>query len=397
MSFTTLGSEKRLAIILYITVAFLFWVSLFLYVPTLSTYVQSKTHSLTLVGIVLSMYGLWQLVVRVPLGIAADWLGWRKPFVLVGLVLSGLGAWALNVSDGANDLIIGRSLTGIAVCAWVPIIVAFSSLFPLKEAIRATTIITLASSVGRVVATSVTGSLNDWGGYSLPFLLSVVASGLAILLLLPIREQRRPKHPPSAGCLVQLIKRRDVLVPTLLAAILQYVNWTATLCFIPILVKQLGGTGVTQSLFVSINIGVVVLGNLIAAVIVNRFDARRIIYTGFVILSMGIGVAALSPSLPILFVGQFQIGMGEGIIYPVLMGMSIQYVADSERNTAMGLHQAVYAIGTFIGPWLSGYLADIFGLRSMFGITAFACLVFSLFITSQLIENRSNTKTIASS
>ena len=40
----------------------------------------------------------------------------------------------------------------------------------------------------------------------------------------------------------------------------------------------------------------------------------------------------------------------------------------------MGLHQAVYAIGMFAGPWLSGILADAMGIRPMFGVTAFACL-----------------------
>jgi len=35
------------------------------------------------------MYGLWQAFVRLPLGIAADWLGWRKPFILVCLAMSG--------------------------------------------------------------------------------------------------------------------------------------------------------------------------------------------------------------------------------------------------------------------------------------------------------------------
>ena len=38
--------------------AFLYWISLYLYVPTLPTYVQSKTDNLALVGSVLSMYGL---------------------------------------------------------------------------------------------------------------------------------------------------------------------------------------------------------------------------------------------------------------------------------------------------------------------------------------------------
>jgi len=62
----------------------------------------------------------------------------------------------------------------------------------------------------------------------------------------------------------------------------------------------------------------------------------------------------------------------------VLMGMSIERVADAERTTAMGLHQAVYAIGMFAGPWLSGMLADAMGIGPMFALTAFACLVLGL-------------------
>jgi DHA1 family multidrug resistance protein-like MFS transporter len=72
----------------------------------------------------------------------------------------------------------------------------------------------------------------------------------------------------------------------------------------------------------------------------------------------------------------------------VLMGMSIQRVADAERATAMGLHQAVYAIGMFSGPWLSGILADAMGIQPMFGVTAAACLALGLFGTYWLAEGK---------
>jgi MFS family permease len=381
-----LPGQNRLAIILYLMVALLYWVSLFLYIPTLATYALGKTQSLAIVGVVLSMYGLWQALIRVPLGITADRLGWRKPFVAAGLALAGLGAWLLGTANGATGLIIGRAMTGLAAGAWVPFIVLFNSLFPAKETIRATTLLTLSNSIGRVLATSVTGSLNDLGGYTLAFWLATGAAGLAMVLLLPIPEKRRPTQLFSKNSLARLATRPDVLLPTLLAALLQYVNWTATLSFIPILVKQLGGTDVTQSLYVSVNIGLVVIGNLAAVTIINHLGIRRLIYLGFITLSTGLGIAALAPSLLMLFGGQILLGLAEGVLYPTLMGSSIRYVADPERNTAMGWHQAVYATGTFAGPWLSGLLADSIGLRSMFGVTALACLVVSLFITSRLVE-----------
>jgi MFS family permease len=37
----------------------------------------------------------------------------------------------------------------------------------------------------------------------------------------------------------------------------------------------------------------------------------------------------------------------------------------------MGVYQAVYAVGMFTGPWLSGLLADALGIQPMFTITGF--------------------------
>ncbi|MDX9832125.1 MAG: MFS transporter, partial [Anaerolineae bacterium] len=76
----------------------------------------------------------------------------------------------------------------------------------------------------------------------------------------------------------------------------------------------------------------------------------------------------------VLWIAHLFIGVALGISYPVLMGLSIREVGETERSTAMGLHQAVYAAGMFAGPWLSGILADAMGLRPMLGVTAFACL-----------------------
>ncbi len=86
--------------------------------------------------------------------------------------------------------------------------------------------------------------------------------------------------------------------------------------------------------------------------------------------------------------GQACVGLGQGIGYPALMGMSIQHVDDGERTTAMGLHQAVYAIGMFGGPWLSGILADAIGIQPMFGVTAAACLVLGVLGTYWLAEGK---------
>jgi MFS family permease len=378
--------SQRLTIALYTVAVFLYWMGLYLYVPTLPTYVQTKSDSLALVGVVLSQYGLWQAVIRLPLGIVVDWLGWRKPFIVGGFVMVGMGALTMGLAAGVHGLIVGRAVTGLAAGAWVVLVAVFSSLFPPHEAVRASAILTFGGLAGQVLATSVTGALNELGGYSLAFFLAAGVSALAILVVLPIREGRRPPQRPSVGSIGRLISRRDVLLPALLAALSQYGNWAATFGFIPILARRLGATDVMQSLLVSMHIGVMLLGNLVATSIVGRTGARRLVYLSFVLLAAGLGGAALTPSLALVFVSQFCIGLSQGIGYPVLMGMSIQHVVDGERTTAMGLHQAVYGVGMFAGPWLSGILADRIGIQPMFGVTGFACLALGVFVPRWFVE-----------
>jgi MFS family permease len=364
--------------------------SLYLYMPTLPTYVESKSDNLALVGIVLSMYGLWQALIRLPLGIAADWLGQRKPFIVVGFALAGLGAWTMGVAENVNGLLVGRAVTGLAAGTWVPLIAVFSTLFPPHEAVRASAMLSFIGSTGRALATGATGSLNELGGYSLAFFLATGAAVLAIPIALPVRERGRPPQRPSVRSIGQLVTRRDVLLPALLAALSQYANWATTFGFTPILARQLKATDVAQSALMSMHIGVVLLGNLIATAVLNRTGSKRLVRFSFALMFLGIGGAALTPTLPLLFAAQFCIGLAQGSGYPVLMGMSIEHVTDTERTTAMGLHQAVYAVGMFGGPWLSGLLADALGIRLMFGLTALACLALAMLLIRWLAVERTD-------
>jgi MFS family permease len=366
--------SQRLLVALYLIVTFLYFMALYLYVPTLPTHVARNSGNLALVGVILAQYGLWQAIIRLPLGIATDWLGHRKLFIMAGIALAGIGAWVMGSANGASGLFIGRAITGLAAGTWVPLTVVFSSLFPAQAAIRATAILSFVGSTGQVAATSITGSLNEFGGYSLAFFLAAGVSALAMLLMLPVRESPHPLRRPSVAGIGRLITRRDVLLPSLLAAVSQYANWAITFGFMAILAQGLGATDVMLSLLISMHIGIVTVTTLGAAGLVQHIGARHLAFLAFLLMSIGIALPALIPTLYLVFLGQFLMAIAQGISYPVLMGMSIRDVVDTERNTAMGLHQSVYAIGMFTGPWLSGFLADTIGIRSMFGMTAFACL-----------------------
>lgn len=372
-------NKRNHLIILYIIAVFFYWASLYLYVPTLPVYVESKTGVLSMVGLVLSMYGLWQAILRLPLGILSDWLGKRKLFILLGFALAALGAWVMGAADGVNGLLIGRSITGLAAATWVPLIVAFNSLFPPQEAVRATSILTLVNSLGRMLATSVTGSLNEAGGYSLAFFLAAGVAILAVLAVLPAREMKWTPKKPTLNSLTKLVTRKDVMLPSLLDLVAQYCAWAGTFSFLPILAERLGASDVLLSIMLSTNIAIVVLGNLAATWLLRRVSERTMLYITFTLTAVALAIAAVAGSLVWIFVAQVLMGVSAGAGYPILMGLSIKYVEEHERSTAMGLHQAIYGVGMFAGPWLSGILADRMGIQPMFGVTAFFTFLLGIY------------------
>lgn len=380
-------NSRRGLLALYMAAVVFYWASMYLYLPTLPVYAESKTDNLAMVGIVLAQYGLWQAVIRFPLGIAADWAGRRKPFIIGGFALAGLGALVMGLTGSINGLLVGRALTGVAASVWVLLVVAVNSQFPPEDAVRISALVSGVNSVARMLATSVTGTLNDWGGYPLAFFVAAGTAVLAILVMLAIREPARQPKAPSLGSLGRLITRRDVLVPSLLCAVSQFAIWAAPFTFAPILAKNLGASDNTLSLLTSMNIGLVMLGSFATSAVAKRVGARWIVVFTFTVIALSMGMLTFARSLALVFVAQVCFGLASGIGYSVLMGLSIRDVDETQRATAMGLFQAVYAIGMFAGPWLSGVLADGIGIQPMFGVVGAVCLAVGLLGVRQLAKN----------
>jgi MFS family permease len=371
-------NRRRLLIAQSMLGVFLFWCALYLFVPTLPLYAQSKTSNLGLVGLALAQYGLFQAILRFPLGLTADWLGRRKPFILSGFVLAALGAWIMNTSGDIGGMAVGRAVTGMAASSWVVLVVAYSSLFDPAEATRAAASLTVANSLAIGLSSLAAGPLTSLGGYAAGFVAAMGAAGVGLLVFLPGKELRLPPRRPSLNATRQLVTRRDVFGPALLNALQQYVLFASIYSFTPILARQFGASDSQIGLLTTVNLAVTVVGNLLAAVLIRQFGERRLIYASFVLVAAGLGLTAAAPSLGWLFASQLLVGSACGLGFPTLMGMSITNVSEGQRSTAMGLHQAVYGVGMFAGPWLSGLLATPLGIQPMFAATAAAVLILGL-------------------
>ena len=149
---------NRRKVTAYFIASTLYWAGLYIYVPTLPAFVKMRVSTLTEVGVVISMYGLWSAILRIPTGIIVDATGRRKATVVVGFLLAVVGALVMGTGGSAGVLMFGRALTGASTATWVPVMVIFAGFFRPEKVVFATSLLAISSSLGQVVATGSTAS-----------------------------------------------------------------------------------------------------------------------------------------------------------------------------------------------------------------------------------------------
>ena len=368
-------SGRRRQMFVFAIATLFYWAALYVYVPILPVYSQSMGASLVVVGLVVAAYGFSQLILRIPIGLASDRLGRRKPFCVAGLFVASAGCVVLIFAPTPYWLIIGRGIVGISAATWVTITVMFSDWFPPERVPGAMALLTFLSGVGQMVSTGVGGRIADAYGWKSPFFVGVAMGivGAAILMLVP-EERSTRKSSPSWARMVRVGTAPRLLRISLIGALLQFFFWATTYAFVPVYANELGASRTTLGLLTS---GALVPYTIAAYAVsrwIGKWGALRCATVGLVLCGMSAGVVPAIHDVLLLGISQALGGLGRGLSMPVLLGLSIQSAAPAEKATAMGVFQAVYAIGMFLGPAMAGVIAEALGLTDAFLICALMCV-----------------------
>ena len=137
---------------------------MFLLLPIFAIYAEKldggSNH--TLIGVALGAYGLMQVLLQLPFGIASDKYG-RKKVIYVGLILFAIGSVVAAMSHDIVMVIIGRSIQGAgAISAVVTALVADST----REEHRTKAMAMIGATIGLTFAVSLVAGplLNQWIG-----------------------------------------------------------------------------------------------------------------------------------------------------------------------------------------------------------------------------------------
>ena len=367
---------------------FLYWASLYTYVPILPTHARSLGASEGQIGSILASYGLTQLFFRLPLGLLSDRLRRKKVFALIGTLLVAASGAGLALSRTPTALFVFRALSGCAATAWVTIVVLYNSQFSIEQAVRTTGQLNLLSAMGQILAMSTGGFVAGRWGAQVPFWSGAVLSLPVLLAFSVVKDVRETRGPGiTMRQFTRAISTPRLLLVSGLAAASQYAMFATSLGFAAVRAQDLGASnGQLGILTTAVQVAKAV-PMLVLSVRGRPQNSRLWTIIGLTLIAAPLFPFPFLTRFSTLVVCQMIMGLGIGIVLPMMMGLALQAVRQEARASAMGVFQSVYALGMTLGPAVSGVFATSWGIVGVY-MTNGVLLAVAILVAATLLREQ---------
>lgn len=366
------NSRDRRDTTLILVAAIFFFLALYAYMPILSVYALSLGASLSLAGLVVGVYGIGQMVFRIPIGVTSDALSRRKEMIIFGFLVLALSNVAMAVSHNPWSLVVFRVTTALGASTWVCFAVLIGSKFRPERKGTAMGMLGTASQIGQLGGSYLGGRLSQAGSYATPFTWGAVLAVIGGLILLPVTQKRIAKNSN-----ITLRRLAQIAVmPTMLVisgtCVIGMVSWFGVIYTLnPVWAKQvLHMPAIALGYLVMIATAAAAIFNYLSGLFSDRIGKRTPVILGLLIMTLSTAAVPFTASAWQFYSIYIGMGIGWGLAYPPLMALGLSVVSGAEQATAMGVFMSWYCVGMFIGPVVGGTLGQAVGLQSTFLVLA---------------------------
>lgn len=361
---------------LLLTIVVLFWFAQYVYIPFQNLYLVMSGVSSNIIGTIIGAYGISQCLLRLPAGIFADSIGKHKCFIFLGVTFAGIASCIRVIMPVEIGFLIGNVLSGIASSMWISYMVHYTGYFPKADQQKATSKIILVNNVGMLFGFIVSTLFYDNLGMKFLCTTSVIAAVVGSILSFWVKDHKQVYKKTSFRECISICKNKRLIFFSLLALIQQGIQMSTTMSFTTQILQGLG----TAPLMV----GLASIFYMVSAVVSAKFASSKFCVTKgpkvwipivFLLICLYCILVPSVDNIFMIFSLQLLPGMSTGILLSYLTSEAMVEVSQHQRSTAMGLFQAVYAIGMSIFPIVVGKIAGFMSIKSGYFILAFIALV----------------------
>lgn len=366
----------------------LFWFAQYIYVPNTAPYLLAQKVTADFVGIIVGVYGGVQMSLRFPMGILADWLGKHKLIIIVGCAFSGGASVVRILESTGNGFLIANIMSGVASSLWVSFMLLSTKYITPDRMQTQIGYLFAANNFGIMLAFITSAVCFEGFGMDFLCLCSALSGALAMLLAMSLKEDDpayahlheppESKHRPLVADLVKVAKRKRIWFFAFLASIQQGVTMTTIMSFSNEAALRIGGSSYEMGLMTI----VFILFNVISSYYSGKPPFTRI-SQGFLVSSALFMLAAycflsvMVTHIYLLIIIQVFLGWSFGFVFTIATSESIVGVEHYRRSSAIGLFQALFAIGMTTVPIIAGRIIELDDgdLKAAFFFQGWLCII----------------------
>ena len=366
----------------------LFWFAQYIYVPNTAPYLLAQKVTADFVGIIVGVYGGVQMSLRFPMGILADWLGKHKLIIIVGCAFS-CGASVVRILESTGyGFLIANIMSGMASSLWVSFMLLSTKYITPDRMQTQIGYLFAANNFGIMLAFITSAVCFEGFGMDFLCLCSALSGALAMLLAMSLKEDDpayahlheppESKHRPLVADLIKVAKRKRIWFFAFLASIQQGVTMTTIMSFSNEAALRIGGSSYEMGLMTIFFI----LFNVISSYSSGKPPFTRI-SQGFLVSSALFLLAAycflsvMVTHIYLLIIIQVFLGWSFGFVFTIATSEAIVGVEHYRRSSAIGLFQALFAIGMTTIPIIAGRIIELDDgdLKAAFFFQGWLCII----------------------
>jgi len=363
----------------------------------------------TLIGLVLSLFGLLNSFGQPFTGRLSDRTGRRRVFVLTGLVLFGVGSAAYPFFTSYWSILAARAFQGLGAAFTIPATIALVNDYAASDSERGgnfgvfNTFRLIGFGFGPIIAgVVITGGLGAEGvvsytvgglsvsGFNAAFAVAVAGAVLSFVLVALLIED-----PPTADdaasknvSVAVLDPDGNGLDPVFVLGVGTFLMATTIALF-----ATLEGpirTRLDESTFMfSVQFAAVVIANIMLQVPVgrasDRFGRRPFVVAGFAVLVPSVYAQGIVLDPWLMLGARFVQGIAVALVFAPSLALAGDLAGDRGSGTTLSVLTMAFGLGVAVGPLASGVLYNLGGFSTPFTVGA-ALAVGALGLTYWQVE-----------
>ena len=350
--------QRQFGMYVMIINSFMMWGGFFMVVPLISIhYVEQLGWATATIGIVLGMRQLFQQGFTVVGGMLADRFGARL-LILCGLIMRFIGFGAMAWAD-TFPLLLGSAIFAALGGALFdsPSSATIAALTTSEDRARFFSILGVVRNLGMAIGPLIGTWLLDYnfGVVAIAAGSCYIVAWIATYVLLPDVAVATGQGKITAGIGMALRDGRFMLFNTLLLG--YWFMWTQITLAIPLKATDISGDNNAVSWVYGVNS----LMSIVLQYPLMRFTERFLspastLALGIVIMSIGLGAIAISPTLPMLLVCVALYSLGGLLASPSQQTVAANLANSAALGSYFGVAGLAIALGGGMGSFSGGTL-----------------------------------------